>query len=114
MPALRVRHREPAHELGQVAVFPGPEDQVPMIGHDTIPEQADGDPILSVDQNADEGVVIAWFLKDLVPRHGAIQHVVDIAASSMAKASKHAINVEDEVVAKRTTPDPFLFLCLRQ
>ena len=32
MPALRVRHGQQSHELAQLAIDAGPQDQMPMVG----------------------------------------------------------------------------------
>ncbi len=46
--ALRVRDRHLAQELGQLAVAPGRQDQMPVVEHQAIGEQAHRLPVLSL------------------------------------------------------------------
>src|SRR5262249_59952269 len=65
MPALRVREREPVHEVGQLAVGAWPQQEVPVIGHEAIAgEPHAGDVFQGLGEDALERLEVARLLED--------------------------------------------------
>ena len=89
VPPLRVSQRQPAHELGQIAVASRPQDQVPMIRHQTIRENPHVHPGQSFFQDALERRVVFRLLKDRRPRIRAIQNVKHHPAVIRSFGSSH-------------------------
>ena len=90
MPALRVRHGQPAQVLGQVPVLKRPDHQMPVVGQDTIGQQAHRHEVLGLLEDALESRIIHRLVKDPSPRYSAVEHMVDIAPRGKAQASRHA------------------------
>jgi hypothetical protein len=90
VPALRVGERQPAHEPRQVAVAVGPDQEVEVVGHQAIAEQAHPMQSHRFGQDAFEGQVVAIIVEDGEPGIGAVQGVVDQSAFCGAGWSSHA------------------------
>ena len=72
------------------AVVLRPKDEVPMVGHEAIAQNADRMPRDSLSQNAFKGLVVAVLLEQRQPGHGPIEGMVDKAAGSNASATRRA------------------------
>ena len=65
VPALGVSHGQPADEPRQVAVGSGPDNEMEMVGHDAVGQDAHRRPARGgLGENAKEGVVVAVILED--------------------------------------------------
>jgi len=53
--ALGVDERDPAHEMGQVAILTRPENQMPVVAHDAIAAKTHVEPLKAFGQNLLEG-----------------------------------------------------------
>ena len=107
---LGVGDRQPTHELRQIAVVCRPKQQVPMVGHQTVAQEADRLPVLGLPQDLFEGGVIAVFMKEGGAAHSPIEHVVDITTGIAAQASWHGTKLPDASVAvKRNDSRPLFF-----
>src|SRR5438477_3869967 len=93
MPALRMRHRQPAHPFRQVAVPARPDDQVPMIGQETIGQEPHRQPIEGRAQDALKGGIVFRLLKDPGAAHRSIEDMVDESTGSDTQASWHALKL---------------------
>lgn len=80
LPPLRVRQRQPAHELRELALLAWEEHQVPVIGHDAPVEDADRRALVRFDEHLLEGEEIIIFLEQTQAAVGAVQDVVDNSA----------------------------------
>jgi hypothetical protein len=90
-----VGQRHPADEPREFAVLARPDDQVPVVGHDTVGQQPCSLAINGLFQNPLEGLVAPVILEDHHPRVGAIEHVVNQAVvipSSRLSHGAQAIN----------------------
>ena len=65
VPTLGMREREPTKEFGDLAVLtlPGPNDEVPMVGHHRIAENPQWHAFIRLHQQLFEGREIALFLE---------------------------------------------------
>src|SRR5580765_1712188 len=90
MPALGVRMRQPAQEGGQLPVRFGPEDEMPVIGHEAVGEDSGRVLLESLGEHALEGLVIAGLLEERQARDGTIEGVIDKASRSGAPVAWHA------------------------
>ena len=89
VPALRVGQRKPANEARQLAVAPGPDDQVPMIGHHAVGQQPRLRPLDGLEQDFLERLLVGRLLKDREPAVGPVQDMIDIAPECGAVRSSH-------------------------
>src|SRR5713226_1732044 len=75
-----MRHAHPRHEARQVAIPLGPQHQVPVIGHQTIPQQIHRHAGLSLREDAHERVVVRRLVKQPLPAVPAVQTMIDHSA----------------------------------
>ena len=110
VPAHGMRVRQPPTECGEFAVVLGPQDKVPVIGHQH--ERKDPHRELSqcFGQDADKGFVISGLLEQRQACHGPIEDVVDDTARSLSRTPRHGgmvVQRRNEVKMKRRA-SPFL------
>ena len=112
VPTHGVRVRQPAKKVGQVAIALGPEDEVPVIGHEAVAENADRELGVGFIDNAQERLVVAVLLEERQPGDGSIQGVVDVAARRMASSSWHGVQHDRRSVAgqEKRAASPLIFL----
>ena len=70
-------------------VFPRPENEMPVIRHETISQDTRGIAILSLAEHALKGLEVGRLLEQGKAGHGAIQHVVDEAARGDPSNTRH-------------------------
>src|SRR3990172_2393641 len=90
VPTLRVRQREPADELGQLAIASWPNQHVPMIGQHAVGQQSRFGPFNGLPQHLLERLVVPVVLEDCHPRVRAVQDVVNVASLGGSVRSSHA------------------------
>jgi len=90
---------QPMQEVRQVTVLVGPEDQMEMVGHEAEGQQTHGQLVLGLAQHAFKGGIVAIFMKNRGASHGAVEDVVDVAASGSTWSSWHGPTL-------RQTPTP--------
>src|SRR5262249_11330988 len=110
MPAHGVGVRQPATKGGQIAFVARPEQEVPMIGHKYIGQDSHGVPLQRGGQDTLEGGVIGGCFEQGGPGDGAIEHVVDEAAGSMACGARHGRRIcrGRTSVKKKRAASPFV------
>jgi hypothetical protein len=74
--ALDVGVGDPRNEAGEIAVGVGPEDQMPVIWHQTEPEETAWRALQCLTEDFQEGVVIRRLMKDSRPPVGAVKDVI--------------------------------------
>ena len=67
---------DPGHQPGKVSVFVWPEQQVPMIGHQTKVEQPAWNALQALGQDFDERVEVSGFVKDAPTPIGTVENVI--------------------------------------
>ena len=96
MPALRMGQRQPVHEIGEFTVFMGPQNQMPMVGHQAVGKQPNaGDVFLRLGEDAQERLVIAILVEDGFAAIASIESMVDIAADGRSQGSSHAESLSE-------------------
>src|SRR5438132_623558 len=109
MPALRMRHRQPAHPFRQVAVPARPDDQVPMIGQQTIRQEPHGQPVEGRAQDAFKGGIVFWLVEDSGPVNRSVEDMVDESTGSDTQAPWHALKLTAAGAGQeKRLPTPFL------
>jgi hypothetical protein len=106
MPSPNVRGREPLHERCQFAVLPGPENQVPVIGHQTVREEPNWHDFNGSLQDAFEGGEVAVVVKYLPAVVAAIEAMEDYATGRYAVRPRHYCTVSAAVDAVNICPYP--------
>lgn len=76
MPALHMRDGDPAEDLGEFAIMPGPEQQVPVIGYQTIGGDANLRLGLGFGENLLKSGVVSGLLRERQPSHATVQHLI--------------------------------------
>jgi hypothetical protein len=64
MPPLGMGQGQPTHESGEFTVHLGADDEVEMVGHETIGEELDGMSLDGLAEDAEEGVVAVGVVED--------------------------------------------------
>ena len=92
---LRMRDRQPAKELRNLLVptAAGPDDEMPVVAHQHVGQNPQGDPLVGFEQNLLEGGEIGVLLEQPQPPVRSIEHVVSITADNGPSAPGHAHNV---------------------
>ena len=107
VPALRVRHGEQAHELRKLAILARPQDNVPMVGHQTIAEHADGQALIDLIEPPLEAEVILVLEEHPIPRHGPVEHMIRKPARIDASSPGHGGECHAwTAICQPKTPDP--------
>jgi hypothetical protein len=108
VPPLRVGERQPTDELRQLAILPRPDDEVPVIRHETVREQPSPGPLDRFGEDVLERFVIPILFKDGHPRVGAVQHVINVPTLSGSTRASHAPKLPNShTPVKKTVPDTF-------
>ncbi len=89
VPALRVSDGEEAHEFAEVAVFLRPEDEVPVIGHQTEADDSNRQAFVRLLDDAQHGGVVAVAVEKPFPTDGPVEDVVSQSSGGNAQASGH-------------------------
>ena len=93
VPSTRVRHRQPLHELRQVAVAAGPDHQVPVVGHHAIRQRPHRHTPVSLLQRVLEQRVVRRILKQRQPGIRSVQDVTDQSTRLRPCGSRHPANL---------------------
>jgi hypothetical protein len=90
MPALRMRQGEPVDEIRQFTVVAWPEQQMPVVRHHAVRQQAHaGHMVERFARDPLEGVVIALLLEDGQAGVGPVEHMIHIATTIETMRSSH-------------------------
>ncbi len=118
MVTLRVRRRDPPQHSPHLSDLGGPQDQVPMVGHQRERKQFHGVAIQPFSQHAQERLIILGLVKDRLSSIPAIQSVVDRTGFISTFLSGHGIfpinawrlqviRHSTQAVPPQKTPSPF-------
>jgi hypothetical protein len=72
IPALRVSNHKPSHVLAKVIIAIRPQQQMPMIWHETKRQHSHGHSLAGLLQHARKSIVIGIVVKDLAARRRTI------------------------------------------
>ncbi len=87
MPALRMRDGDPAEHLGELAVMTRPEQQMPVIGHQTISGDANLSLGMSFGEDLFKSGVVSGLFKKRQLSHATVQHMIGVVSRSKAWAA---------------------------
>jgi hypothetical protein len=96
MPPPGVRHGEPAHEPGAVAILTGPKQDVEVVGHQAVSQQSHVMAHHRLREDALERRIILVGLEDSQPGVGPIQGVVDEATFRRSSWSWHVLRIRGD------------------
>ena len=96
VPALSVRQGQPADELRQLSIVPGPDDQMPVIAHHAVSQEPRLRPFDRLGQDGFEGLVIGVFLENRHSRVGAVQDVINVTACGCSLWTSHAARLQNQ------------------
>ena len=86
-PSHGMRVRQPAEKRGQLAIFLGPNHEVPMVGHDAIGQNSKRMALASLDHDALERFVIEVIAEQLNPPDSPIENVINQSARCNSRFS---------------------------
>lgn len=89
MPALCMRDGDPAEDLGEFPIMSGPEEEMPVIGHQAVGGDAKLGLSLGFGENCLKGGVVSGLLKERQPAHATVQDVIGEVSNSKAWAAGH-------------------------
>ena len=89
MPALRMRDRDPAEHLGEFAIMPRPEEEMPMIGHEAIGCDANLGLSVGLSENFLKRGVVRRLLEQPESADTPIQDMIGEVPSSEARPAWH-------------------------
>ena len=81
--------KQPAHVIAQVAVAARPEDEMEVVGHEAIGQEADRDAFAGLAEQLEEGSEIAVLVEDGAARVPAVENVVAVTAQGSASIARH-------------------------
>src|SRR5437867_6057615 len=114
VPSLGVRHAKPSHVFGKIAIATRPEHEVPMIGHQAVAQEPHRHPLACRLENLLKRLIVGRLSKDLVPSHGAIEHVEYQATSRHTFSPGHGGNLSNPFAqVNKNTPDPWYVVFTR-
>jgi hypothetical protein len=97
LPAPRVCHGQARHEGGELPVLRRAEQQMPVIGHDAVSKELDGNGRQGVGEDAFKGGKVFILAEDFAASDAAVEHVKDHSTGSDAGGTRH----EGEDIAGR-------------
>jgi len=89
VPSLAVGHLKPPHEINELPVFFGPHDEVKVVWHDAVGQQANARPNLSLSDYPQERTVIAIVLEKPDAADTSIEDVQNQSGSPMQLTAGH-------------------------
>src|SRR5439155_2914852 len=89
VPPLRMRESKPADKTREFALALRPDDQMPVIRHHAIGQQARFGPLNGLQQDLFKGFKVRSILKDRQPGVGPVKHMIDVAPLSSSAWSSH-------------------------
>ena len=92
-PTLGVRDGEPSHEFRQFAVLFGPNDQMPVIGHQTPGENINGGSLPRQLENSFVCFIISPLVKEGRTKIAPVENMVNKSANILSSASWHGAKV---------------------
>jgi len=101
MPAHAVRMRQPAHKPRQLSVFLRPQDQVPVIGHQTVGQQPRGLFGHGFQKHPLKGLVIPILLEQRQACDRPVQNVVHQTSRRLACSAWHGWSLSSGLASRQ-------------
>jgi hypothetical protein len=92
-PTLNVRHRQPEHEAGQLAVPGRRHHHVPVVGHQAVSQEGDRFALNRLGQHPLECLVVRIAAEEIHPADGPVEDVIDIAGNGLSCPSWHVTTI---------------------
>jgi len=105
-----MRHRQPLHELGQIAVVLRPEHEVPMVGHHQVAQNPHRLPCQRLPHHALESRVVAVVAENSRAGVRAVDHVKYHSPRSYTGSSWHGPNLPQPPRRVNNWTYPLFFL----
>ena len=84
-----MRVRQPPEKVRQLAIMLRPDNEVPMIGHNTVRQDADGLPLVRLNHDALERLEIGVLAEHMHPPDRSVQDVVNESSRCYPRCSWH-------------------------
>src|SRR5260221_8171815 len=109
VPAHAVRVRHPAAKVAEIAVVFGPEDKMPMVGHQHKGQNPHGALLQGFGHDAEKRRVIGWLFKQRQPCHGTIEGMVNNATRGLSSTARHGpiVRQSGAPVKRKRAASPF-------
>ena len=108
MPALRMRDRDPAEHLGEFAIMPRPEEEMPMIGHEAIGCDANLGLSVGLSENFLKRGVVRGLLEQPESADTPIQDMIgESPAARRGRRGMAGLVAKPAFCCQEKTPDPF-------
>jgi len=89
MPSLRVGHRYPSHEFGDIAVVNGPQQQMPVIAHDAVAAEAHIYALKPLSKDTLERFKIGAFSEYPQAAVSTVENMINNTARTVSFGSRH-------------------------
>ena len=99
--AADVGGHQPLHPPAQVAAFDRSGDQMEVVGHQAIAEEANRHLAGGVTQGTEEGVVVAGFVEHVAAAVAAVEDVVAQAAGAGSRGAGHSKTLTGKVARRK-------------
>jgi hypothetical protein len=93
MIALGVGLGEAVHEVAELVLRSRPDDEVPVIGHEAIGEEAYRDAGVCFGEDAFEGVIVLVFMEQGPAADAAVEDVIEQASRRIAGSTRHGVRL---------------------
>jgi len=110
MPPLCVGDGDPSEHLGEFAIMPGPEEEVPVIRHQAIGADTNLGLSIGLGENLLKGSIVGRFLKQWESADTPIQDMIGEVFRSEARPARHggACTETSILLSRKRLPTPFL------
>jgi hypothetical protein len=90
VPAHSMGQGQPVQKVGKFPVLTRPKNQMEVVWHEAVGQQACGDVVFGLPEASFKGGIVAFFVEDGGASDSAVEGVVDITAGGNARSSWHA------------------------
>ncbi len=91
MPPLCMGHGDPAEHLGEFAIVAGPEQEMPVIGHQAVGGNADAGCCVGFGENVLKGGVVSGLLEQRKAPDTTVQDVIGKVSRSKTWTTGHVV-----------------------
>jgi hypothetical protein len=116
VPPASMRVGQPTQVIRQIAILPWPQDQVPVVRHQTKNQQPHSLASSGLLQHLFKGSIVSRLLEHRASANASVEHMIDKSAGCHSRSSWHPINLPgfDPLCNRNETrPNPVRLDCCR-